>query len=61
VTEGKRFPPRSVILGSPAKAVRGVDDAGLDRIRENGRAYEMLARQAARDYREQSHVSAGRA
>ncbi len=53
VTEGKSFPPRSVILGSPAKAVRSVDDAAVDKIRENGRAYEALARQAARDYREQ--------
>jgi len=59
VTEGKTFPPRSVILGSPAKPVRSVDDAGLDRIRENGRAYEALARRAAQDYQEQSHVPAG--
>ncbi len=53
VTEGKSFPPRSVILGSPAIAVRSVDDAAVDKIRENGLAYEALARQAARDYREQ--------
>jgi len=53
VTEGKTFPPRSVILGSPAKAVRIVDDVALEGIRENGRAYEALARQAVRDYKEQ--------
>jgi carbonic anhydrase/acetyltransferase-like protein (isoleucine patch superfamily) len=47
VTEGKVFPPRSVILGSPAKTSRSVDDAGVERIRENGRAYVGLARQAA--------------
>ncbi|HUI69081.1 MAG TPA: gamma carbonic anhydrase family protein [Spirochaetia bacterium] len=58
VTEGKAFPPRSVILGSPAKVARAVDDATVARIRENGRAYETLARQAVRDYEEQ--VPAGR-
>ena len=47
VTEGKVFPPRSVILGSPAKAVRSVDDAGVQKIRENGRAYVGLAREAS--------------
>ncbi len=60
VTEGKSFPPRSVILGSPAKAVRSVDDEMLARIRENGRAYETLARQAMRDYREAGGVAAAR-
>ncbi len=52
VTEGKVFPARSLIIGSPAKAVRTVDDALLEKIRENARAYVALARQAARDYRE---------
>jgi len=60
VTEGKSFPARSVILGSPAKAVRSVDDAALGRIRENGRAYEALAQQAARDYHEERSVAATR-
>ena len=52
VTEGKVFPPRSVILGSPAKAVRSVDDPMVERIRKNGRDYEELAVQALRDYAE---------
>ena len=39
VTEGKGFPPRSLIVGSPAKAVRQVDDEMLEKIRANGRAY----------------------
>jgi carbonic anhydrase/acetyltransferase-like protein (isoleucine patch superfamily) len=47
VTESKIFPPRSVILGSPAKAMRAVDDAGVEKIRENGRVYVGLAREAA--------------
>lgn len=29
VTQGKRFPPRSLIMGSPAKVVREVSDADL--------------------------------
>jgi len=50
VTEGKQFPARSVILGSPAKAVRQVDDAMLEKMRENALAYVRLAEQAGRDY-----------
>jgi len=52
VTQGKVFPPRSVILGSPAKAVRQVDDETLEKMKENARNYVRLAREAARDYRE---------
>ena len=52
VTEGKTFPPRSLIVGSPAKAVRQVDDTLLEKIRRNGLAYVGLARQAAKDYTE---------
>lgn len=52
VTEGRAFPPRSVILGSPAKAVRTLDDAAVAKIRENGRIYEELAKQAVLEYRQ---------
>ncbi len=54
VTEGREFPPRSVILGSPAKAVRQVDDATLEKMRENARHYVRLAGEAAKDYREET-------
>ena len=54
VTEGKQFPARSLILGSPAKAVRQVDDELLQRMRENARHYVELAREAARDYEEEA-------
>ncbi len=50
VTEGKQFPARSLLLGSPARVVRQVDDEMLQRIRENARAYVSLAREARRDY-----------
>lgn len=57
VTEGKQFPPRSLILGSPAKAVRTVDDALLEKMRENARHYVLLAREAAKDYAEERPLS----
>jgi carbonic anhydrase/acetyltransferase-like protein (isoleucine patch superfamily) len=59
VTEGKEFPPRSLLIGSPAKAVRQVDDAMLERMRENARAYVRLAREAARDYVEEPTKTSG--
>jgi carbonic anhydrase/acetyltransferase-like protein (isoleucine patch superfamily) len=46
VTEGKEFPDNSLILGSPAKVVRTLDDKGLEMLRyiathyvENGERY----------------------
>jgi carbonic anhydrase/acetyltransferase-like protein (isoleucine patch superfamily) len=52
VTEGKSFPPRTLIVGSPAKAIRSIDDAMLAKVRANAAQYVRLARQAAADYRE---------
>ena len=52
VTEGKTFPPRSLILGSPAKAVRTLDDAAVEKVRENGKVYVRLAAEAAHACRE---------
>ena len=53
VTEGKTFPPRSLILGSPAKAVRTLDDAAIAKVKENGRIYVRLAGEAGRAYVEE--------
>lgn len=52
VTEGKSFPPRSLIIGSPAKAVRTLDDEAIRKVRENGRVYVRLAAEAGRVYAE---------
>jgi carbonic anhydrase/acetyltransferase-like protein (isoleucine patch superfamily) len=52
VTEGKVFPPRSLIIGSPAKAVKSLDERAVEKIRANARTYVALAREAAEEYRQ---------
>jgi carbonic anhydrase/acetyltransferase-like protein (isoleucine patch superfamily) len=39
VTEGKAFPPRSLIVGSPARAIRALDDAAMDRLKLSAAGY----------------------
>lgn len=39
VTEGKVFPDGSLIMGSPARAVRELDTAALEGLRESARRY----------------------
>ena len=39
VTEGKQFPPRSLILGSPAKVVRELTDKDLQMLRRSADSY----------------------
>jgi carbonic anhydrase/acetyltransferase-like protein (isoleucine patch superfamily) len=39
VTEGKVFPEHSLIMGSPAKAVRTLDDAAADRLKMSAQHY----------------------
>ncbi|EYD73534.1 carbonic anhydrase, family 3 [Rubellimicrobium mesophilum DSM 19309] len=43
VTEGKRFEERSLIVGAPAKAVRGLDDAAVERLRLSAEHYAANA------------------
>ena len=47
VTEGKQFPPRSLIIGAPAKAVRELDEAAIEAIRQSARHYADNARRFA--------------
>lgn len=43
VTPRKQFPPRSLIVGSPAKAVRGLTEEEIEGIRTNAKHYiEMV-------------------
>ncbi len=39
VTEGKTFPPRSLIIGSPAKAVRTLDDKECEQLGKTALRY----------------------
>jgi carbonic anhydrase/acetyltransferase-like protein (isoleucine patch superfamily) len=39
VTEGKVFAPRSLILGTPAKAVRNLSDTEVEHLRRSARTY----------------------
>ena len=39
VTEGREFPPRSLIVGSPAKAIRTLDDNALEKLRGSAAGY----------------------
>jgi len=39
VTGGKKFPPRSLILGSPAKAIRTLTDEEVAKIYDNAKNY----------------------
>lgn len=50
VTQGKKFPARSLVMGSPARLVREVTDEEYAHNLENARAYVGLARGAG-DYR----------
>lgn len=45
LTQGKVFPPRSLILGSPARVVRQVTDTDIAMIEEGARHYVEKAQQ----------------
>jgi carbonic anhydrase/acetyltransferase-like protein (isoleucine patch superfamily) len=47
VTEGKQFPPGSLIVGSPARAVRQLDDGVADALRVSAAHYADKQRQFA--------------
>lgn len=47
VTEGKKIPPRSLVLGMPGKVIRSVTDEEIANIRRICDRYHNLARQYA--------------
>ena len=44
VTQGREFPPRSLIIGSPAKVVRQLTDAEYAELKESARHYLATAK-----------------
>lgn len=49
VTEGKEFPDGSLIVGSPARVVRSLDDAAIEGLRRSARNYVANWQRFARD------------
>lgn len=52
VTEGKSFEPRSLLMGAPARAVRTLDEAGVERLRASAEGYAANARRFAAGLRD---------
>ena len=48
VTEGKEFPDNSLIVGSPAKVVRTLDDAAVEKLRMSAVHYQANAKRYAK-------------
>ena len=48
VTEGKSFGARSLIMGSPARTVRSLDDEGVARLRRSAQHYDENAERFGR-------------
>ena len=44
VTQNKKFPPRSMIIGSPARAVRTLTDEEVQEIKQHALQYIELAK-----------------
>lgn len=52
VTEGKEFPDNSLIVGTPARAVRVLDEAAIEAIRRSAKNYVANWQRFARDLRQ---------
>ncbi len=48
VTEGKEFPDNSLIIGAPAKVVRTLDDAAVQKLRDSAAGYVANAQRFAK-------------
>ncbi|EPE98241.1 gamma carbonic anhydrase family protein [Rhizobium grahamii] len=51
ITEGKEFPDNSLIVGSPARVVRTLDEAAIEKLRRSAEKYVGNWQRFARDLR----------
>ena len=49
ITEGKEFPDNSLIVGTPAKAIRTLDDEAIAKITQSAKKYVGNWQRFARD------------
>jgi carbonic anhydrase/acetyltransferase-like protein (isoleucine patch superfamily) len=49
VTEGKEFPDNSLIVGSPARAIRTLDDKAIESLKRSAEKYVANWQRFARD------------
>ncbi len=47
IPPGKTYPPRSLVMGSPAKFIRALTEKELEEMRENAKHYAEAAREYA--------------
>ncbi|WP_105382351.1 gamma carbonic anhydrase family protein [Neorhizobium alkalisoli] len=52
ITEGKEFPDNSLIVGSPAKVIRTLDDEAVERLKQSALRYIENWKRFARDLRQ---------
>ncbi|MCL2481788.1 MAG: gamma carbonic anhydrase family protein [Spirochaetaceae bacterium] len=48
VTEGKIFPPRSLIVGAPARKIREISDSDIERLKKGAEEYIKLGKELAK-------------
>jgi carbonic anhydrase/acetyltransferase-like protein (isoleucine patch superfamily) len=52
ITEGKEFPDNSLIVGSPAKVIRTLDDEAVEKLKQSALRYIENWKRFARDLRQ---------